>query len=168
MTPHRRPRSRFGAAVALAVALSLPAVAVTACGNTEGSGGDIVKLTAADSDTTREVALGEVVDIELEQKTASTGYSWQVTKNGAPALEELPSITEAPTGPPGASGSTVLRFKAVEVGQGLVEAQYVGPGTDAEVAQTVTYNLAVVETLAAKEEKSEEKSGEKSGDTKAE
>jgi predicted secreted protein len=158
VTPHRRPRTRFGAAMALALALTLPAVALTACGNKEGSGGDIVKLTAKDSDTTKEVALGEVIDIELEQKTASTGYTWQVKEDGSPALEELPSITEAPTGPPGASGSTVLRFKAVEVGQGLVEAQYVGPGTDAEVAQTVTYNFAVVESLAgkgAKDEKSD-------------
>lgn len=163
MTTQLPRRSRPGArsaAAALAIALLLAPAALTACGNKEGSGGEVVTLTAKDNETTKEVAVGEVIDIELEQKTGSTGYSWKVTKNGSPTLEELPSITEAPDGPPGSSGRFVARFKAAEVGQGLVELQYVGPGTDAAVAETLSYNIAVSETLATEGE-----SGEKSGES---
>ncbi len=72
----------------------------------------------------------------------STGYSWKLTKPLKDGPVEYrgqdyePSETDEQI--VGAGGTAILKFRALESGEASIELEYVGPGSDATVAERRT------------------------------
>lgn len=97
-------------------------------------------------DTSRQVPLGSVVEMVLSQNTASTGYEWIQSSEGA-ALEAPTISVQPPAGPPGSSGTATYTFKAVARGQFASVFNEIGPGADRTIANTgKTYRVEITVT----------------------
>jgi predicted secreted protein len=132
-------RTGRGMAVVVAVAL---AVVLGACG---GSSGSKARGTPTFTNPNRpiEVKVNQEFEVRLAAN-ASTGYSWRVGQTVPALAKELDAHYVAPkTGRVGAGGTAVIRFRATKHGTGGLGLAYVGPGTKAPIARTVTFRLTV-------------------------
>ncbi len=120
---HQRSPGRVGLLfLALAVGACLTAPPTTAV-----AAGDHV-LTLEDHGADIQLAVGDVLTLKLDA-IPSTGYSWAVVRNDVALLEPLgePRFERGDppaTGPLGASGRQVFRFRAKAPGHQKLELQY--------------------------------------------
>ena len=88
---------------------------------TVGKGKMPIAVDAAERKVAKpiEVSAGQTFDIAMESNTASTGYQWvvqSVTPDGVIQEAGQPTTQAPSTDMPGASGATVLHFKALAAG----------------------------------------------------
>ena len=129
------------ALLALAVSLALFAVS---CDDQQFEQDGVLTLTAADTDQTKTVAVGEAVQIELAGN-ATTGYRWEVHAIDGAALRHDETLYEPQqTDRVGSGGLFVVKLTAVEAGAATVDLAYRRPWeTDAEPAETFTATFNV-------------------------
>jgi predicted secreted protein len=133
---------RASRGMATALAAVVLTVALGACGGSSGSkaGGT---PTFTNPNRPIEVKVNQEFEVRLAAN-ASTGYSWRVGQTVPALATELDAHYVAPnTGRVGAGGTAVIRFKATKQGMGGLGLAYVGPGTNAPIARTVTFRLTV-------------------------
>ena len=99
---------------------------------TVGKGKAPISVVAAERHVAKpiEVSAGQSFDIAMESTTASTGYQWTVTSvlpDGVVQQVGQPTTQTPSTGMPGASGSTVVHFKALAAGSAELVLQYMPP-----------------------------------------
>jgi predicted secreted protein len=78
-----------------------------------------------------EVSAGQTFDIAMESNTGSTGYQWTVQSvipDGVVQQVGQPAIQAPSTDMPGASGATVMHFKALAAGSAELVLLYLPPG----------------------------------------
>ncbi len=129
--------------VLLAVAASL-ALFAASCDNQQFEQDGILTLTAADTDQTKALTVGEAVQIELAGN-ATTGYRWEVQAIEGTAVRHEETLYEPEqTDRVGSGGLFVVKFTAVEAGAATVQLAYRRPWeTDAEPAETFTATFNV-------------------------
>ena len=99
---------------------------------TVGKGKAPIAVAAAERHAVKpiEVSAGQAFDIAMESNTASTGYQWTVSSvlpDGVVQPVGQPTTQSPTTAMPGASGSTVLHFKALTAGSAELVLQYMPP-----------------------------------------
>jgi predicted secreted protein len=137
-----RSRSTCRGILATAIVVVALVAALGACG---GSSGSTAKGTPSFSDpsTPITVKVGQDFDIRLAANP-TTGYSWRVGQTVPALAQQISARYVAPkTDKVGAGGTAVVRFEATKRGTGGLALAYVGPGTDAPTARTVTFQLTV-------------------------
>jgi predicted secreted protein len=100
---------------------------------TVGKGKAPIAVDAAERKVAKpiEVSAGQAFDIAMESNTASTGYQWVVQSmipDGVVQQAGDPTTQAPSTDMPGASGATVLHFKAVAAGSAELVLLYQPPG----------------------------------------
>ncbi len=89
------------------------------------------------------MSAGQTFDIAMESNTASTGYQWTVSSvlpDGVVQQTGQPTVQSPTDDMPGASGATVLHFKAVAAGSAELVLLYMPPddsGVPAAVYMTM-------------------------------
>jgi predicted secreted protein len=133
---------RAGRAMAATLTAVVLAVVLGACG---GSSGPKAGATPTFTNPNRpiEVKRNQEFAVRLAAN-ATTGYSWRVGQTVPALVKQLDAHYVAPkTGRVGAGGTAVIRFRATQRGTGGLGLAYVGPGTNAPIARTVTFQLTV-------------------------
>jgi inhibitor of cysteine peptidase len=104
-----------------------------------------VTVTEKENGSEISLARGATLIVRLEV-TSGTGYSWLVTKDGAPQLKAAGKPhTEKPKGSkPGAAVVQVFRFRTVQSGAAVLELHYQRPWEkDKPPARTFTLELNI-------------------------
>jgi inhibitor of cysteine peptidase len=104
-------------------------------------------VTEADNGKTLTMGNHKTATISLAGN-ATTGYSWTVTKTDGAAFEQVGTVDyvpdRSPPGMVGTGGTSVVKFKAVKVGQSTITMGYARPWeTGKEPAKTFTVTLVV-------------------------
>lgn len=102
------------------------------------------ELTEADNGTTVTIATGATFVLALESNP-STGYTWQLVTAPDAAIVSVSDVQFEPgdTELIGAPGTDRWLFTGLAAGTTELQLDYVGPGTDAEIAQTFTLTIVV-------------------------
>jgi predicted secreted protein len=137
-----RGSRRTGRGTAAFLTAVVLAAVLGACG---GSSGSKAGGTPTFTNPNRPIHVKRNQEFEVRlAANASTGYSWRVGQTVPALVKELDAHYVAPkTGRVGAGGTAVIRFKATKQGKGGLGLAYVGPGTNAPIARTVTFQLTV-------------------------
>ncbi len=69
---------------------------------------------------TVELKIGETIEVRLPENP-TTGFRWQLTADGSPAVAKRDDAFTASSGPPGQGGTHVWKFKAVATDEGDIE-----------------------------------------------
>lgn len=130
----------FASALALGVSL-----AVAACGGGTGGGGATYQLTAADSGSALQAAVGDEIVITLEANP-TTGYSWQLAPGLDPSVVAFGSESyqqqSAEPAMVGVGGTDTWTFDAVGEGTTTIPLAYVRSG-DPVAAESFTVTVTV-------------------------
>ena len=151
----RFPTLGLAALLVLAAALAAacgdddgdPAAPAPATGPTGGSAPDEVQLTDADDGTTVQLANGGTLVVALPSNP-STGFGWSVGQSSSPELQLQGEPAFVPGGStlpvPGAGGTEVFTFEAVDAGTAGLTLEYrrpIEPGVAPEQTFSVTVEI---------------------------
>ncbi len=143
----RDQRVRHRRFVGTLVAVVVAAFAIGGCGDDDEIGFDEFEVvTDDDAPVVAERAASFFIELDANP---TTGYQWQVSQEPDPVVARVVSIDYVPDETDedvvGSGGIVRIEVEAVGVGTTTLGLEYVGPGTDAEVAETRRFTVEVVE-----------------------
>jgi inhibitor of cysteine peptidase len=143
----RDQRVRHRRFVGTLVAVVVAAFAIGGCGDDDEIGFDEFEVvTDDDAPVVAERAASFFIELDANP---TTGYQWQVSQEPDPVVARVVSIDYVPDETDedvvGSGGIVRIEVEAVGVGTTTLGLEYVGPGADAEVAETRRFTVEVVE-----------------------
>jgi inhibitor of cysteine peptidase len=126
--------------------LALLVLALAACGGDSGGadgGGDSIEVAEADSGGSREVAVGEEIDVVLPSNP-TTGYSWNALGETDAAVVALVDRDYEPSSDAvGAGGMETLTYRAEGPGETTIDLGYFQPWEPSNVDETFSITVVV-------------------------
>jgi predicted secreted protein len=113
----------------LAICLTLVmAAGFILAGTSGGMAAKTLYVNESSSDGYLFVAIGDAVEVVLNQQTGSTGFSWNLVSNSDPGvLQSNGHVTTPPSGPPGSVGKDTWTFSALKKGASTIHMEYSQP-----------------------------------------
>jgi predicted secreted protein len=92
------------------------------------------------------VAVGDTIDIVLNQQTGSTGYSWKLMGNSDPSVLQSNGHVMHSSGIPGGVGTDTWTFSTLKAGSSTLNLEY---SRGSSIARTFSFTIDAIDGFPA-------------------